>query len=58
MVRGLRTILRRVLIGWWMVIIAWSFHWLLSYLLFGVKDANEMARDVTKAVWYGDIYDR
>jgi len=51
---GVRIFLLRLIIGWWMVPFMWTFGWLLSWLLFGARAANEMAIDMTKAVWFGD----
>lgn len=50
----MRVFILRAFIGWWMIVFIWSFGWALDYLLFGYKAANDMAAEITKAVWYGD----
>jgi hypothetical protein len=49
----MRIFLLRVLVGWWAAIFMWTFLWGVAYLMRGSKLANEIAAEMTKAVWYG-----
>jgi hypothetical protein len=50
-----RILLLRLLIGWWMLPIQWTFGWALAWLLFGARAANEVSVAMTKAVWLGEV---
>ena len=50
----MRVLLLRILVGWWMTAFMWTAGWALAWLLFGTKNANEMAAFMTRAVWYGE----
>lgn len=46
MVEVIKTVLRTVLISWWVIPLAWPVVW----MLFGAKEANEFAT----GIWLGE----
>lgn len=50
----MRTILRFVLISWWLIPLSWLVIWPVIYLFAGVKAATEIARDVQNLAITGE----
>ena len=50
----MRILLLRLLIGWWVIPVAWLLLWPLLYLIGGVEDATETLKYTTKLYWYGN----
>lgn len=52
----MRILLLRLLLGWWLVIFAWTGLWLLAWLLTGSsKEADLCAIDVSRLAWNGEV---
>ena len=49
----MRVFALRLLLGWWMVPLVWLIAWPMAFLMFGAHDANEIALEVSDAMWNG-----